>query len=112
MNKCFDQTCDKIKLKELQKPASMRSPIVEAMDEHIFAKAKEAVIEKYISYCKSDFIDRIMHWRMKCFHLTKAEQKELRLKLNLKSKMPQSAVPKVEHIFPLLDPELTLEDAI
>lgn len=39
--------------------------LLEAVKTDIYKLARQAVIEKYLSYCRTNYIDQIMKWRVK-----------------------------------------------
>lgn len=87
------------------------------------------MIEKYLTFCKNHYLDTMMEWRLKYMNLklTRKENWVLQMRLDTIKFMQKEAVnfesewhgvkdfskmgQKIENIFPLLDPDLNLDDA-
>ena len=63
LSKMFNSDVDKLRFKELRNEGP--SPVLEAMLDPIFEKAKHAVLKKYLFYCKTAYCDQAMLWRLK-----------------------------------------------
>lgn len=60
--------------------------LVDAIDHDFFLDSQEAVLEKWLTYCKNVHLDSIMVWRLKCMaaRLTKKEVFQLKNQVGLK----------------------------
>lgn len=105
--------------------------VLEATKEDFWDKAKQAVLEKYVTYCKNMYIDDVMKWRLKflaCrFPPDMKNILQFRMLLqkgsaNAKTKFTDGETgalrkdydnlgDKVTKTPPLLDPNLSLENA-
>ena len=94
-------------------------------------ESKQAVREKWLTYCKTSFINEVMNWRLEIFklHLSNREKTALKIRVSMRRSIEASKlnfrdqagflikkyehlVPKVDIMFPLLDPDMFWSDAL
>lgn len=105
--------------------------ILEAIKGDFWDKAKQAVQEKYLTFCKNNYLDNMMQWRLRYLacRFTKEDNVVIKIRLGmLKSavmaqtqlvdkttglitKEYNSLGAKVEETPALLDPDLSLDEA-
>lgn len=101
------------------------------MKDDFWESAKNAVIEKYLTYCKNMHLDQVMQWRvryLKC-RFTREDNYVIKVRMGMirAASAPQTHYlnpktgqissdynrmgPRVTEVPPLLDPDLSLDEA-
>lgn len=87
--KMFDKEVQSLMCKPVNKRSEnyeQHHKVLESTESTYFATAKEAVIEKYLTFCKNYYIDEMMQWRLKylALRLTSGEKTWHKLRMHSK----------------------------
>lgn len=87
--KMFDKEVQNLICKPVNKRSEnyeQHQKVLESTESTYFSTAKEAVIEKYLTFCKNYYIDEMMQWRIKylALRLTSSEKTWHKLRMNSK----------------------------
>jgi hypothetical protein len=80
----FNSSINAIRYKPVPKSSTRyeeHQKIVDTIDSDFFHTAKEAVIEKWMTYCKNKHIDNIMDWRLRLMACRFTNKENLKYKI-------------------------------